>query len=71
MFDKFEDAIKVGRECPFCGKYHEVVVSESDYCAWQGGERIQNAMPYLSANEREILMTGICSDCWAGMFGEE
>ena len=60
----FNDAVYVGRECPFCGEYHEVLVSEADYAAWQGGELVQNAFPYLSADEREILVSGICSECW-------
>ena len=66
---KFNDSVYVGRECPFCGEYHEVEVSESDYAAWCGGELAQDAFPYLSADEREILISGICSDCWERMFG--
>ena len=54
--------------CPFCGETHDVFVRESDYHAWQDGEFAQNAFPYLSANEREMLITGICPDCWDGMF---
>ena len=57
--------------CPFCGKESFVNVSYEGYWAWQNGELIQNALPELSANERELLMTGICSDCWESMFGEE
>ena len=57
--------------CPFCGKMHEVEVTEDDYLDWQDGELIQNAMPYLTAQEREYLITGICESCWAGMFGGE
>lgn len=66
---KFADSVFVGRECPFCGEYHEVEVSEADFYAWQGGELIQNAMPYLSADDREILISGICPSCWEKMFG--
>ena len=66
----FDDAIYVGRNCPFCGEYHEVLVSEADYAEWQGGELAQNAFPYLTAEEREILISGICPDCWGKMFGE-
>lgn len=66
----FEDAILVGNFCPFCGEYHEVTVSKADYASWMGGELIQNAMPYLSADEREIIKTGICPSCWTSMFGE-
>lgn len=65
------DAILVGRNCPFCGEYHEVMVSEADYAAWQGGELVQNAFPYLSADEREILISGVCPKCWAETFGGE
>ena len=69
---KFNDGVYVGRECPFCGEYHEVLVSEADFAAWKGGELIQHAMPYLTANEREILISGICPTCWDNMFdGDE
>lgn len=68
---KFNDGVYVGRKCPFCGEYHEVLVSEADLAAWQGGELVQNAFPYLSADEREILISGICSDCWSKMFSED
>jgi len=37
------------------------------YDAWKGGELIQNAMPNLSADEREFLMTGITPEEWATM----
>ena len=67
----FNDAILVGRICPFCGEYHEVMVSEADYAAWQGGELAQDAFPYLTADEREILISGICPKCWADTCGGE
>ena len=57
--------------CPFCGRDHEVEVPFEGYLAWQNGEAIQRALPTLSADEREMLMTGICPECWDGMFGEE
>lgn len=55
--------------CPFCGKVHEVEVNEMDYLDWQDGALIQDVMPYLSANERELLISGIDDDCWGKMFG--
>lgn len=58
--------------CPFCGKAHEVEVNEMDYLDWQDGALIQDVMPYLSAQEREHLISGICEDCWGKMFeGDE
>ena len=57
--------------CPFCGHAHEVEVNEMDYLDWQDGELAQNAFPYLSADEREMLISGICPTCWDKMFGSD
>lgn len=54
--------------CPFCGTETEIAVSASDYFDWMNGELVQNAFPYLSANEREAFVSGICSSCWDKMF---
>lgn len=56
-------------ECPFCHKANEVEVNEMDYWDWQDGALAQDAFPYLSADERELLISGICPKCWDGMFG--
>ena len=58
--------------CPFCGRANEVEVNHLDYLDWQDGELAQDAFPYLSANEREMLISGCCSRCWDKMFwGDE
>lgn len=57
--------------CPFCGRANEVEVNEMDYLDWQDGMVAQDAFPYLNANEREMLISGICPTCWDGMFGNE
>lgn len=56
--------------CPLCQKTNEIEVNMHDYLAWQNGLVIQSAMPYLSASEREMLITGICDDCWKESFGD-
>ena len=55
--------------CPFCHKAHEIAVNEMDYLDWQDGKLAQDAFPYLSASDREMLISGICDSCWLGMFG--
>jgi hypothetical protein len=55
--------------CPFCGKGNFVEVNEDDYDDWCDGTLAQVAFPYLSANEREALISGICPTCWDKMFG--
>lgn len=57
--------------CPMCHTYHYIEVNERDFYAWQGGKLAQDAFPYLSAEEREMLISGICSDCWEKMFSED
>ena len=57
--------------CPFCGRENEVEVNHMDYLDWQNGELVQDAFPYLSANEREMLISGCCPRCWSKMFWEE
>ena len=54
--------------CPFCGCANEIEVNEEDYWAWDDGMLVQDAFPYLSVNEREALISGICPDCWDSMF---
>ena len=55
-------------QCPFFFFFNEVEVNESDYWDWDDGVNAQIAFPYLSANEREMLISGICPTCWARMF---
>lgn len=57
--------------CPFCGTETEIAVSASDYFYWQEGKLAQDAFPYLSADERETLISGICPSCWKSMFPPE
>ena len=51
-------------QCPLCGRANEVEVNESDYWDWSDGVLAQVAFPYLSAPEREMLISGICPTCW-------
>ena len=57
----------------FSGEWNtmDIPVTQSQIDAWYGGELIQNAMPNLSADEREFIKSGIPSHEWDSMFGEE
>lgn len=64
--------ITLAVECPICHNFNEVMVNEEDYLAWVfDGMCAQDAFPYLSADEREILISGICPTCWEKTFGDE
>jgi len=64
-------AEKLAKECIKCGDIHILLVNGKDFEAWQEGALIQNAMPYLGADEREILISGICGRCFDGLFGDD
>ena len=49
----------------------EIDVTHEQLDAWRSGVSIQVAMPNLSADEREFIMTGITSDEWNKLFPPE
>ena len=56
--------------CPFCGNHTNVKVFEEDYVRWQEGGLVQDCFPYLSATEREVLISFICPTCQKDIFKE-
>lgn len=63
--------VTVVTRCPMCGRGNFVEVNENDYDDWCDGMHVQVAFPYLSAGERELLVSGICGKCWVGFLGGE
>jgi len=61
--------VQVDCTCPICNKTTPVFVDEKDYFDWKDGALAQNVFWYLDANEREMLISGICPECWENMFG--
>jgi len=46
-------------------------LTEDQVNAWMSGTPIQNAMPHISEDHREFLMTGVMPHEWAEIFGPE
>lgn len=67
---EFKNPVTCYGYCPICEKATSITTEEEDYDRWQDGELIQNAMPYLSASEREVFISGLCFDCQKRIFGE-
>lgn len=65
-----KDPIIIERTCPFCGAVTTVTVDSWDYQDWAGGKCAQNAFPYLSAAEREVIISGLCLNCQGNFFGD-
>lgn len=64
-----ENEVSITTACPFCGKVTVLVVPADDFMAWQNGSLVQNVFPYLSAEDREVLISGMCIDCQDSIFG--
>jgi hypothetical protein len=60
----------IERTCPFTFKKKSMAISvtQEQLDLWESGMLIQKAMPNLSADEREFIMTGITPDVWDTMF---
>lgn len=56
-------------KCVSCGTPHIVIVPAARYRLWATGQaRIQDALPDLTDDERELLKTNICPVCWDKLF---
>lgn len=49
----------------------DIPVTQLQLDRWESGTLIQNAMPDLTADEREFIITGITGEEWDNAFGEE
>lgn len=65
--------MKITKRSDVSGKLNtrEIPVIQEQLDRWRGGMLIQNAMPNLSADDREFIMTGITPEEWEAEFGEE
>ena len=69
--------ITSNKECAICGAKHTVTVPDELFnqtmvglSKWQSGEYlIQEALPFLSKDDREILISGVDANCWLHMAG--
>ena len=60
----------IKRVSPFSGEENEmeIPVTEEQLTNWKNGMLIQNAMPNLTPDQREFLMTGITAKEWDETF---
>ena len=61
----------ITKKSMFSGTAHtmELPVTQAQLDRWRGGELIQTVFPFLSASEREFLMTGVTAAEWDQEFG--
>ena len=57
--------LKLSIPCRLCGEVHTFEVNEEKYREWLKGKGlIQNMLPDLTPEQRELLLTGLCNDCF-------
>ena len=61
--------IKLYIPCKLCGIVYSVLLNEQDYDDWQDNKGyIQDLLGYLTAGERELLISGTCDTCWQKLY---
>lgn len=65
--------MKISRTSSLTGKDHllDLPITDEQMLRWKEGELIQNAMPHLTPDQREFLMTGITLEEWKEHFGDD
>lgn len=66
--DPAEPTVTLAVRCPLCSRLRSLRVPTDGYHAWIGGMAIQNALPGLTAAEREQLISGFDGDCFDSLF---
>lgn len=63
----------ITRTSPFSGQVNnlEMNIDKADIERYNNGALLQDAFPYLSADECEFYKTGITPQEWKDTFGEE
>ena len=55
--------------CRHCGVDHVIFYGRYDMLLWlSGSKHIQDAMPYLSSSDRELILSNTCGKCFDKLF---
>ena len=65
--------MKITRKSPISAQITEmdINVTEEELNAWRRGVLIQHAMPNVSPEEREFIVSGITPQEWNDLFSED
>jgi len=57
--------------CFHCGTENIITIDKDDYVSWKvKGSFVQNVFPWLTMDQRELLVSGTHPHCWEEMFPE-
>lgn len=58
-------------KCKICEDEFDLDVTSSQLFQWKQGALIQRVFSYLNADERELIMTGMCGKCYDELFYDD
>lgn len=67
---KLIDPLDLELECKYCDYEETITIPQADYRAWHNGKYIQDAFPYLTDGQRELMLSNTCDTCWDKFFPE-
>ena len=59
---------RITKRCDHCGIDYDLYVCLEDVAEYVAGKWIQDAMPYLTDGERELILSGTCDSCFELIF---
>ena len=57
-------SVVVHATCQSCSHLSVLLIPEREWLSWNSGELIQKAMPTVSEDSRELLISGLCAPCF-------
>ena len=58
-------------QCVVCHQHGHMLLDETKLNRWKAGEFVQDVWPDMSADDREMLISGTHPACWTELFGGE
>ena len=67
----FDDGhLTVNCKCNGCKVSESYLVDQNLFDDWSKGAMVQDVFPELTPGQREMLISGTCSECWNKMWTE-
>lgn len=70
-YDILGSTVAIKATCRICQDTHFYSVPYKNFEDWQAGELIQDCFPFMEADARELLISGVCGKCYDDLFSEE
>ncbi|MBP3752154.1 MAG: WYL domain-containing transcriptional regulator [Pyramidobacter sp.] len=67
-----EKGFMISTQCPFCSQETEIPINLIDLFSWEvDGLPAQDAFPYLTDDQREMIISGTCPSCWCSLYEQD